>query len=178
MIHTLLNTFAEKINEYLAGYYNRPEIIAEAGMINAEPQEEQSDKIILSLLNISRETAMGITNNYRSGSSIDLNRQSPPWHLNIDIMVAAVFAPKNYGESLKLLSDCLSFLQQTGSLTLTEGLKVTLEPVNLSTQELSNVWSILGGHYYPSILCRARMLTFDGGEIKRSGRRVRGQNIN
>lgn len=178
MIHTLLHTLAEKMNEYLAGYYNRPEIIAEAGMINAEPDEEQSDKIILSLLNISRETAMGITNNYRSGSPVDLSRQSPPWHLNIDIMIAAVFAPKNYGESLKLLSDCLSFMQQTGSLVLPEGVKVTLEPVNLSTQELSNVWSILGGHYYPSLLCRARMLTFDGSEIKRSERRITQQNVN
>lgn len=178
MIHTLLHTLAEKTNEYLAGYYNRPEIIAEAGMINAEPDEEQSDKIILSLLNISRETAMGITNNYRSGSSVDLSRQSPPWHLNIDIMIAAVFAPKNYGESLKLLSDCLSFMQQTSSLVLPEGVKVTLEPVNLSTQELSNVWSILGGHYYPSFLCRARMLTFDGSEIKRSERRITQQNVN
>lgn len=178
MVHTLLHTLAEKMNEYLAGYYNRPEIIAEAGMINAEPEEEQSDKIILSLLNISRETAMGITNNYRSGGSVDLSRQSPPWHLNIDIMIAAVFAPKNYGESLKLLSDCLSFMQQTGSLVLSEGVKVTLEPVNLSTQELSNVWSILGGHYYPSFLCRARMLTFDGSEIKRSERRITQQNVN
>lgn len=178
MIHALLNTLAEKMNEYLVSYYNRPEIIAEAGMINAEPQEEQSDKIILSLLNISRETAMGITSNYRSGTPTDINRQNPPWHLNADIMVAAVFAPKNYGESLKLISDCISFMQQTGSLTLAEGPKVTLEPVNLSTQELSNVWSILGGHYYPSFLCRARMLTFDGTEIKHSGHRITQQNVN
>lgn len=178
MIHHLLQTLAEQMNEYLVSYYNRPEIIAEAGMINAEPQEDQSDKIIITLLNISRETAMGIQANYRGGAPADLNRQSPPWHLNIDIMVAAVFAPKNYGESLKLLSDSLSFLQQTGTLVLPDGTKVTLEPVNLSTQELSNVWSILGGHYYPSILCRARMLTFDGTEIKQSSRRITRQSVN
>lgn len=178
MIHHLLQTLAEKMNEYLVSYYNRPEIIAEAGMINAEPQEDQSDKIILTLLNISRETAMGIQANYRSGAPADLNRQSPPWYLNIDIMIAAIFAPKNYGESLKLLSDSISFLQQTDTLVLPDGTRVTLEPVNLSTQELSNVWSILGGHYYPSVLCRVRMLTFDGTEIKQSSRRITRQSVN
>lgn len=178
MIHTLLTTLAEKMNEYLTSYYNRPEIIVEAGVINAEPQEEQADKIILSILNISRETAMGITSNHRTAASAIVNRQSPAWHLNIDIMIAAVFAPKNYGESLKLLSDSLSFLQQTNSFTLPEGQKINLEPVSLSTQELSNVWSILGGHYYPSLVCRARMLTFDGTEIKGSSRRITQENVN
>jgi hypothetical protein len=40
-----------------------------------------------------------------------------------------------------------------------------IEPVNLSFHELSNLWGILGGVYYPSILCKIRALTIDEQEI-------------
>ena len=59
MIHVLINTLAEKMNEFLSSYYERAEIIVEAGSIDATPNEDQSDKIILSIVNIERETAMG-----------------------------------------------------------------------------------------------------------------------
>lgn len=50
MIHVLINTLAEKMNEFLSSYYERAEIIVEAGSIDATPNEDQSDKIILSIL--------------------------------------------------------------------------------------------------------------------------------
>ena len=46
MIHVLINTLAEKMNEFLSSYYERAEIIVEAGSIDATPNEDQSDKII------------------------------------------------------------------------------------------------------------------------------------
>ncbi|MDB9049498.1 hypothetical protein [Parabacteroides distasonis] len=49
------------MNEFLSSYYERAEIIVEAGSIDATPNEDQSDKIILSIVNIERETAMGIS---------------------------------------------------------------------------------------------------------------------
>lgn len=52
MIHVLINTLAEKMNEFLSSYYERAEIIVEAGSIDATPNEDQSDKIILSIVNI------------------------------------------------------------------------------------------------------------------------------
>ena len=58
MIHVLINTLAEKMNEFLSNYYERAEIIVEAGSIDATPNEDQSDKIILSIVNIERETAV------------------------------------------------------------------------------------------------------------------------
>lgn len=53
-----------------------------------------------------------------------------------------------------------------------------LEPITISMQELSNIWSILGGHYYPSILCKARIISFDGTEIKDIKQRISSQKIN
>lgn len=177
MIHTLLTTLADRMNEFLLSYYERAEIMVEAGTIDATSNDEQADKIIVSLFSIERETAMGIGSSYKASAST-LSHQAPPWHLNIHIMVAAIFSPQRYMESLKVISDCISFLQQNSVLLLTDGQKITLEPVTLSTQELSNAWSILGGHYYPSILCKARMLTYDGNEIKRTGSRVSREKLN
>ena len=42
MIHVLINTLAEKMNEFLSSYYERAEIIVEAGSIDATPNEDQS----------------------------------------------------------------------------------------------------------------------------------------
>lgn len=44
MIHLLINTLAEKMNDFLSSYYERAEIIVEAGSIEATPAEDQSDK--------------------------------------------------------------------------------------------------------------------------------------
>lgn len=178
MIHTVLNTLAEKMNEFLTSYYKRSESMVEVGAIEPPSDEEASDKIILSVINIERETAMGINTTYQKTSSTQLHQKSAPWFINIQIMVAAVFAPKRYEESLKVLSDCISFLQQESIIYLPEGQKITLEPVTLGIQELSNIWSILGGHYYPSVLCKARMLSFDGSEIKQIKPRITQPNIN
>ena len=163
MIHVLINTLAEKMNEFLSSYYERAEIIVEAGSIDATPNEDQSDKIILSIVNIERET---------------FQQTSPPWYLNIYIMVAAVFSSKRYLESIQILSDSISFLQQNSILKLPDQGTITLEPVTISMQELSNIWSILGGHYYPSILCKARIISFDGTEIKDIKQRISSQKIN
>ena len=163
MIHVLINTLAEKMNEFLSSYYERAEIIVEAGSIDATPNEDQSDKIILSIVNIERETAMGI---------------SAPWYLNIYIMVAAVFSSKRYLESIQILLDSISFLQQNFILKLPDQGTIMLEPITISMQELSNIWSILGGHYYPSILCKARIISFDGTEIKDIKQRISSQKIN
>lgn len=89
MIHVLINTLAEKMNEFLSSYYERAEIIVEAGSIDATPNEDQSDKIILSIVNIERETAMGISAPYKEHKKYNIPQTSPPWYLIIYIMVAS-----------------------------------------------------------------------------------------
>ena len=106
------------MNEFLSSYYERAEIIVEAGSIDATPNEDQSDKIILSIVNIERETAMGISAPYRNTKNNTFQQTSPPWYLNIYIMVAAVFSSKRYLESIQILSDSISFLQQNSILKL------------------------------------------------------------
>ena len=85
------------------------------------------------------------------------------------------FSSKRYLESIQILLDSISFLQQNSILKLPDQGTITLEPITISMQELSNIWSILGGHYYPSILCKARIISFDGTEIKDIKQRISSQ---
>lgn len=68
-----------------------------------------------------------------------------------------------------MLSDTLSFVQSVPKFDV-NGTSYTVEMVNLPTQDMNNVWTLLGGQYYPSIVCKIRRLAIDGGEISTSGK--------
>lgn len=50
------------------------------------------------------------------------------------------------------------------------GAGYTVEVANLSTQDMNNVWTLLGGQYHPSVVCKIRRLAIDGGEISTGGK--------
>ena len=119
--------------------------------------------MVVSLLNVERETS--------GSSSAPVQRtgdgryaRMPPLLLNLNIMLAAVFDGRQYAESLSLLSDTMRFIQSVPKFTV-EGADYTIEVVNISTQDMNNVWTLLGGQYYPSVVCKIRRLSIDGGSI-------------
>lgn len=165
MIYTIFAELTERLNEYLSAFYDIPEDIVSLGM-PVSSGEEPVNKLQLFLLNLERETSMGIGSACRTDTNGRYPRYSPAWNLNLYFAVAAVFDEKRYADSLKLLSGALAFLQQNGTFRIAGSDTFTIEPVTLSMQELTNVWSILGGTYYPSAVCKLRMLTVDGREVK------------
>lgn len=94
-----------------------------------------------------------------------------PLLLNLNVMLAAVFDERRYAEALSVLSDTLRFIQSTPKFTV-DGTDYTVEIVSLTAQDLNNVWTLLGGQYYPSVVCKIRRLTIDAEEISTSGKTV------
>lgn len=176
MIDSVLNCVSEKLNEYLTGFYEVPEKLAALGVPGEGGMEESENRIMISLLNVEREAATGISAGIGGGSGGAFVRQ-PAWHLNIYFVVAAVFEGKRYEDGLRMLSGALGFFQQYGVFQQPGGGKFTVELVSLSIQELSNVWSILGGKYYPSAVCKIRMLTLDGNNVSGTAHRVRNMGV-
>ena len=84
-------------------------------------------------------------------------------------MLAAVFDERQYGESLSVLSDTLLFIQSSPRFTV-EKTDYTIEIVSTTTQDMNNVWTLLGGQYYPSVVCKIRRLTLDSGEVASAGK--------
>jgi len=131
------------------------------------------NKIVISLVNIERETGGGI--NFKSNAVSDrlYNRTLPGWQLNLYVLFAAVFTEKQYEESLQILSSTLHFLQKNKNWIIPgTTFEFSIEPVNLSFSELSNLWSICGSTYYPSILCKIRTIDIDNNEISKLPRAI------
>lgn len=168
MIKRILTYYAERLDEYLSRFHHHPEGLAAVGMIG-NTTEERPNKMVVGLLNVERETSGGISAPIQHTGSGGYIRMQPPLLLNLNIMLAAVFDGRQYAESLSLLSDTMRFIQSVPRFTV-EGTDYTIEVVNISTQDMNNVWTLLGGQYYPSVVCKIRRLSIDGDSIASGGR--------
>lgn len=172
MISDVLSVVTEKLNEFLNSYYDLPETLAVLGTPGGEEAEDGMNRILVSLLNVEREGAAGFAGGYGAAESGHVGKRAPAWHVNLCFVVSAVFEDKRYHDGLTMLSAAVNFLQGQ-SVFMVGGRKFTIELMALSIQELTNVWSILGGRYHPSVVCKIRMLTFDNNEARGTLPRVK-----
>lgn len=166
MIKKILTYYAERLEEYLSHLHHQPEGLATVGFIG-NGGEERPNKMVISLLNVERETAGGLPTPVQRTSE-GYVRLSPPLLLNLNVMLAAVYDERRYAESLSILSDTLTFIQSTPKFEV-DGIGYTLEIVNLSTQDMNNIWTLFGGQYYPSVVGKIRRLVLDAEEITSGG---------
>lgn len=132
-----------------------------------------NNKVVLSLVNIEKETASGRMSLQNPKTSDQSIISYPPVHLNFYLLFSAHFTGSNYRESLKYLSNTISFFQRNpvfnhqNTPDLSKEInKLILEIENLSFSDLNNIWSNISGKYIPSILYKVRTLSFDAEDIK------------
>lgn len=173
MIYSVLSTFSKGLSDYLCLSYKLVDEVVVLGVPGGENKNFSTNKIIVSLVNIERETASGIQFNYKNVSEKQFKKTLPVWQLNLYVLIAAVFMEKQYEEGLRLLSGAMLYIQGNSTFTLPEtGVMLAVEPVNLSFSELSNLWSVCGGTYCPSVLCKIRVLNMDTDNIKQITRAI------
>lgn len=176
MIYLILSKYAREMEQYMNSFLQQPEGLVEVGIIGAQ-EEAEPCKIMISLLNIERETATGtVPGNGASGHFSAVS--SPPLYTNLNIVIASVFSDKRYKESLSYLSLAITFVQSTPFFITNEGAKYTVELMAPSLQDQSNIWAQFGGKNYPSVVCKIRRLTFDSNEIKKIEYSVKNINSN
>jgi hypothetical protein len=160
MINSVFATISEELNQYFG---NRFSLSEEKVIISALPDSSENnnpthdDNLIISLVNIEQE---------KLTSKSMANYENKPVNIYLYVLFAAGFSENNYEEALKLLSATVGFFQQKPVFTHqnTPDLhpkveKLHFEMVNLNIQELSQMWGIQGGKYYPSVLYKARVVT-------------------
>lgn len=161
MIRSILTYYAERLDEYLSRTHRQPEGLATVGLIGSAG-EECPDKMVVSLVNLEREAAGDPTYMQRCGERFV--GMGAPLLLNLHIMLAAVYASKRYAESLSVLSDTLAFIRSMPRFELgTES--YTVEVVPMSTTDLHNIWTTMGGQYYPSVICKLRGVSIGSRQI-------------
>ncbi|MDR0566864.1 MAG: DUF4255 domain-containing protein [Prevotellaceae bacterium] len=168
MIAKTLHTLSAQLDDYLKRTFRLTEGVVSLHPVSSDKSTD--NKVHLFLVNLERETAGGVSHSRRTVSGNQYRQELPVWQLNLYVMIAAAFGEKQYGEGLQLLSGAAAFLQANNSFALHDASAgVAVEPVNLTFSELSNLWSILGGQYHPSLLCKLRNIAVDAGEVKRVG---------
>ncbi len=166
MIYQALSSFAESLSGHLSRVFSLHDDMVALAPYESRNATSLPNKIVVTLVNIERETAGGITfSNRPSGERFA--KLPPTWQVNLYVLVAAVFAEKQYGEGLQFLSESMCYIRNHPTIDIMQsGESLAVEPVNLSMAELSNLWSISGGTYRPSILCKIRLLDISGAEIR------------
>lgn len=175
MINSVFTTISDELNQYFS---NRFSLNEDKVIISALPDSGNStlatneDNLVISLVNIEEERLT-----QRSPVSID----NKPVNIYLYILFAAGFTENNYEEALKLLSATVGFFQHKSVFTHsnTPDLsplvdKLCFEMINLNIQELSQLWGIQGGKYYPSVLYRARIVSIRDENILDDGARIVG----
>lgn len=123
--------------------------------------------IIISLINIEENRISRDPHNYiRQNGNILM--KNPAVHLYLTLLFTSVRRAGGYGLSLADLQNVIGFFQQkyvfdhanTPALNVNIE-KLVLDMVSLNLQQMHEIWSVLGGKYYPSVVYRMRMVTID-----------------
>lgn len=161
MIRKILTYYAERLDEYLSRTHRQPEGIATVGLIGTAA-EESPNKLVISLVNLEKEETSGDNLSMHHTPNNRYAGTLAPLLLNMHIMLAAVYEGRLYTESLSVLSDTLKFIQSMPKFE-TAGYRCTVELVPISTMDLHNIWTTMGGQYHPSVICKVRGLVIDSG---------------
>ncbi len=167
MIHSVLSSLTRSLSEHITLSLGLREEKVVLSSLSREDRSSPPGKIVVSLVNIERETSAGIRFGTHPVNSGQYSHRFPAWNLNLYVLIAAVFPDKQYEDGLRLLSGAVHFLQSHLTFPVADQeTPVAVEPVNLSFSEQSNLWAVCGNVYYPSVLCRVRMLSVDQEAIR------------
>jgi hypothetical protein len=140
MIDKVLSLILDELNVFLTARFAGSElraVLSDFVQQDGTPPPQIENKLVLSLVNIERETAL---------------------NLNLYLRVAANFGA-NYIESLQFLSAALEFFQERPVFTAPGMERLNVQMINLTIQDLHSLWSISGSKYLPSAFYKLRMVT-------------------
>lgn len=176
MIDAAINHIANSVNQQLMRSFGLNEdVVVVANLLEQDGSvaTHVNNKIVLSLVNIEKETAAVVQHRASSSSTMRSIVSNPPLHFNLYLMFASYFSGNNYQEGLKFISQTISFFQgqsvfdQQNSPDLDRNInKLVMDIHNLSITDLSNLWGVLSGRYLPSVLYKLRMVTVDRNAVR------------
>lgn len=173
MIYETLACLSEELNDFFKLKLNTTEeIIVLSGIMNADgtvaiPGE---NKIVITLVNLEKETLQKLPSKAITNS---FSNQNVPLHINIYVLFSAHFSSNNYEESLRFISFIMAYFHGKNVFTKSNTPnmdpkleKLSIEIVDMNMDTLSNLWSMLGAKYMPSVLYKIRMLHFDESVLR------------
>ncbi len=176
MIDAAVGHIASELNQYIRRTYSLSEdmvVISNLLELDSTVSVQVNNKLALFLVNIEKDTTPQQQGHLAAPGVERSVVSTAPLYLNLYLMVAGNFSGGNYSEGLKFISTAVSFFQrqpmmdQHNTPALDKRIeKLMLDIENMSMQDLSSLWGMLGGKYLPSVLYKVRMVTFDAGDVQ------------
>lgn len=167
MIYQAINCIRGQLRTFIA------DVNTDIGNIGEWTSTSGTDPdIMISLINIEESRISRDPRNYvQSVTPLGIQglAKNPAMHLNLTLLFAAVKSASSYETALESLQKVILFFQGKyvfDHINAADDLdqkieKLILEMVSMNTEQLNNIWSILGGKYHPSVVYRVRMVTLD-----------------
>ncbi len=172
MLHQSLAFIRDQLNIYFRNSARWSEEKVILSSLNSQNQDAagETDRIRLSVINIFQESTL-INQSPLKRKGSDFERSSAPLSFNVDFLASANCS--KYEESLKLLSDAISFFQvhhffdHARYPTLGDQIrKLSVSILDADLGEMTHFWSVHGASYTPSIAYRMRLVTFESDQVK------------
>lgn len=132
--------------------------------------EINQNKIVISLINIEKETAKPFYIRNRQLAEGNYGSINPEERYNLDVLVSSNF--DDYTETLKFLNEVILFFQVNNTLDasvsaqIPSGLqKLDFEIEKITYHQMQSLWTAMGAKYQPSVIYKMRLITLQGNEL-------------
>jgi hypothetical protein len=191
MIFQAMELIRQNLNAFLsAGGVTVPEPVILGNIAFATPDNaatagvDESAQVYMSLVNVEEEASLRNQRAIRQSEIRPLAYVNPPIIVNLFILFTANH--KDYPMALRNLALILLYLQGNRTFTLaatpvapvgvfaTPGeqenkIKVTLDLMSLTFEQINHLWGSLGGKQMPFLLFKARQVEIDADRMLQGG---------
>ncbi|HWY37683.1 MAG TPA: DUF4255 domain-containing protein [Bacteroidia bacterium] len=138
---------------------------------NGSIPEINHNKVVISLINIEKETARPFyVRNQKLGNG-NYSDISATERYNLDLLISSNF--DDYSESLKFLDAVILFFQATPSPDAASysgipagNTKLEFEIEKVTYHQMQNLWTAMGAKYQPSVIYKMRLVTVQANEAE------------
>jgi len=181
MIDTVLDEIVKKLNTYIGGAGEPDVVLGNISLIDAyhDSSATVQDKVIASVVNIEQERSLRNLPYRRTVTNPDgLPRgveREPEIYLNVYVLFGA--NKNTYKTGLLRISQVIAFFQQKfvytpADLPVLTSLnleRIIFDIYSTGFDELSQLWSMLGGKYIPSVVYKMRVVMIQAAEEHDAG---------
>lgn len=138
---------------------------------NGSVPEINKNKVILSLINIEKETLQPFYTRHQKMANGNFADVNPDERYNLYCLVSSNF--DDYKESLKFLNEVMLFFQINAMINAhsfanmpagVDRLEFEIEKINY--QQMQGLWTAMGAKYQPSVIYKMRLITIQANQLK------------
>ena len=189
MIFQVMELIRRNLNAFLAGPGN-PDMVVMGNIAFSTPDNpstplvDEGALVIMSLVNVEEEATLRNLSAVRQTEIRPLAYVNPPMTINLYLLFSA--NQRDYSTAIQTLSSILLFFQgnRTFSIARTpvppvgifaapgeaeNKLKVNLDLMSLTFEQVNHLWGSLGGKQTPFLLFKARQVEIDAERMYQGG---------